>query len=125
MINQIRSAYDWKRNWIDQNNVVFGYSDSHQCCESFDWGVWDPVTRKKVAINPDGMPYHFVFKEGARTDEPCFEEIEFPEVLDVVHVTMEHDDDKKKRLVFECWCNHNGYYYHDFDFENKDEKPKQ
>ena len=42
----------------------------------------------------------------------------------VVHVTMEHDDDNTKRLVFECWCNHNGYYYHDFGFE-KMEKWKE
>lgn len=26
---------------------------------------------------------------------------------------------KARKLIFECWCNHNGYYYHDFRFKKK------
>ena len=118
MIRNIKIDHcPWKRNWIDQNNVVFGYSDQQDCCETFSWGVWNPETKVKVADDPDGMPYHFVFPDGVGIDEACFEDVEYPDVLDVVHVVMEHDEDRTKRLVFECWCNHNGYYYHDFSFE--------
>lgn len=120
MIKQIHINYcDWKENWIDHNNVVFGYS-KNQCCESFGWGVYDPITEKKVADDIDGLPYHFDFNSGAREFEPPYEYIEYPNVLDVVHVTLIHDKDATKRLVFECWCNHNGYYYHDFSFGKRE-----
>jgi hypothetical protein len=101
--------------------VVFGYDDNHQCCEDFGWLVFDPITGEKVADDIDGMPYHFDFTLGAREDEDPYVDIEYPDVLDVVHVTLVHDEDETKRLIFECWCNHNGYYYHDFSFE-KNEK---
>ena len=44
--NKITKNYD-KHNWIDQNNVVFGYDDDQQCCEHWGWGVFDPQTGKK------------------------------------------------------------------------------
>lgn len=118
MIKQIHMNYcDWKKNWIDHNNVVFGYSDIQCCCESWGWAVFDPVTKMKVADDMEGLPYHFDFTSGAREDEPEYEDIEYPDVLDVVHVTLIHDEDETKKLIFECWCNHNGYYYHNFSFE--------
>ena len=71
MIHEVKIAHcEWKRNWIDQNKVVFGYSDVQDCCESWGWGVYDPETKERVADSPDGMPYHFDFESGA-------EEIEF------------------------------------------------
>ena len=125
MIKQIcmkhDSWWDTKRNWIDHNNVVFGYSDDQQCCESFGWAVYDPITREKVADDIDGKPYHFDFESGANEDVVPYTDIEYPDVLDVVHVTLIHDEDKTKKLIFECWCNHNGYYYHDFSLK-KNEK---
>lgn len=122
MINQIHiERMPWKSNWIDHNNVVFGYEDSQHCCESFGWAVYDPITKEKVEDDIDGMPYHFDFASGAREGEEWYTDIEYPDVLDVVHVTLIHDEDETKKLIFECWCNHNGYYYHDFSFE-KNEK---
>lgn len=104
-----------KRNWIDQNNVVFGYDDYQQCCESWGWGVYDPETGEKVAEDPSGLPYHFDFEAGARADEArIFSDVR-PE--DTVQVTLVHDEDPTKRLIFECFNCHNGYYYHDFSFE--------
>lgn len=110
-----------KRNWIDHNNVVFGYDDRHECCESFGWAAFDPVTRVKVADDIDELPYHFDFTSGAREDEAPYEDIEYPDCLDVIHVTLVHDEDETDKLIFECWCNHNGYYYHDFSFEKTNE----
>ena len=113
-------AWREKRNWIDQNNVVFGYSDYRQCCEEYGWGVFNPKTRERVADDPDGMPYHFVFDDGAKEGDEAFSTIEGPDTcLNVVHVTMAPDDGEGDALVFECFCSHNGYYYHDFSFEDK------
>jgi hypothetical protein len=121
MIKQIKIEHlDWKENWIDHNNVVFGYSKYQCCCESFGCGVYDPVTKMKVADDMDGLPYHFDFTSSAREDESPYEYIEYPDVLDVAHVTLIHDEDETKKLIFECWCNHNGYYYHDFSFKKRE-----
>ena len=63
-----------KSNWIDQNNVVFGYDDYDICCEAWGYSVYDPITKEKISNDPDGMPYHFDFSTGARenTEEYFF-----------------------------------------------------
>lgn len=35
--NAITEQYG-KKNWIDQNLVVFGYYDRDHCCEAWGWG---------------------------------------------------------------------------------------
>ena len=122
MIRYIEIPGSGKHNWIDQNSVVFGYSDYQQCCEDWGWGVFDPSKKERIAEDPDGMPYHFVFEDGAKEGEAAFSDVDYPDVVDVVHVTLAHDEDESKRLVFECFCNHNGYYYHDFSFEKREPK---
>ena len=108
-----------KINWIDQNNVVFGYDDVRHCCEHCGWGVYNPRTRERVADSPDGLPYHFDFDAGAKeNDEEPFQ----GDVTDWVQVVLVSDDDPDKKLILECWCEHNGYYYHDFSFKKHDEK---
>ena len=119
--NKITSDYD-KINWIDQNNVVFGYDDYQQCCESWGWGVYDPETGEEVAEDPAGLPYHFDFEAGAREDEArIFSDVD---PYDTVQVTLVHDDDPKKKLIFECFNCHNGWYYHDFSFTRIEEGKK-
>ena len=135
MIREIKIQHlEWKKNWIDQNKVVFGYDDTQNCCEEWGWGVYDPETKEKVADSPDGLTYHFDFKSGA-------EELEFGDrnnydranmlygrdlecydldVLDVVRVKLLPDEvTDGKPLVFEAYTNHNGYYLHDFSFEKE------
>ena len=119
--NKITKDYG-KQNWIDQNNVVFGYDDYKKCCEHWGWGVYDPETGKKVAEDPAGLPYHFDFEAGADayplriyTDEATTNEVQ---------VTLVHDDDPKKKLIFECFNCHNGYYFHDFSFKRIEEEKK-
>lgn len=117
--NKITNDYG-KHNWIDQNNVVFGYDDYRQCCEYWGWGVYDRDTGEKVADDPNGLPYHFDFETGADA---------FPlriytdlETTNEVQVTLVHDDDPKKKLIFECFNCHNGYYFHDFSFKRIEEE---
>ena len=111
-----------KHNWIDQNNVVFGYDDYTHCCEYWGWGVYDPKTGEKVAEDPAGLPYHFDFEAGARENKGRIYTGEEP--TDTVQVTLVHDDDPKKTLIFECFNCHNGYYYHDFSFKRLEEEKK-
>ena len=131
MIREIKIQHlEWKKNWIDQNKVVFGYDDTQACCEEWGWGVYDPETREKVAESPDGMPYHFDFEGGAKTaqfdasdglGERFALRDEWIDQLDCVRVRLLPDDGTDgKPLVFEAYTNHNGYYLHDFSFE-KDE----
>ena len=135
MIREIKIPHcEWKRNWIDQNKVVFGYDDTQDCCESWGWGVYDPETKERVADSPDGLPYHFDFEGGS--EEIKFDSsisdvdrarmlygknFEYVDVLDVVRVKLLPDEGTDgKPLVFEAYTDHNGYYLHDFSFE-KDE----
>ena len=111
-----------KYNWIDQNNVVFGYDDYTQCCETWGWGVYDPKTGEKVADEPNGLPYHFDFEAGARENEGRIYTGENP--TDTVQVTLVHDDDPEKTLILECFNCHNGWYYHDFSFKRIEEEKK-
>ena len=111
-----------KHNWIDQNNVVFGYDDYTHCCETWGWGVYDPKTGEKVADEPNGLPYHFDFEAGARENEGRIYTGEDP--TDTVQVTLVHDDDPEKTLIFECFNYHNGWYYHDFSFKRLEEEKK-
>ena len=127
MIQDIGNKITWdndKINWIDQNNVVFGYDDYQECSEYWGWGVYDPETGEKVAEDPAGLPYHFDFEAGARADEPRIFSDEHPD--DTVQVTLVNDDDPTKTLIFECFNCHNGYYYHDFSFKRLEDmnKPK-
>lgn len=117
--NKIIRSYD-KFNWIDQNNVVFGYDAFQQCCEHFGWGVYDPETGQKVAEDPAGLPFHFDFEAGARENEARIFSEDSPE--DTVQVTLVHDDDPEKKLIFECFNCHNGYYYHNFSFMQIEEE---
>lgn len=114
-----------KQNWIDQNNIVFGFSDYLQCCEIFGWGVYDPITKEKVAEDPNGLPYHFDFASGAKENESVAYTFDkyFSSPDDWVQVVLVNDTDPNKRLVLECYNYHNGYYYHDFSFFHLKETP--
>lgn len=119
--NTITALYG-KHNWIDQNNIVFGFDNEERWSEDFGWGVYDPVTKEKVADEPDGLPYHFDFASGAKeNDSDAYrvnEDGDRPN--DWVQVELVNDTNPKKRLVFECYNYHNGYYYHDFSFFKKE-----
>ena len=68
MIYELTNRDIWpsKRNFIDQNNVVFGYDDQRSCCESYGMGVYDPATHALVAVSLADLPYHFDFTRGAQ-----------------------------------------------------------
>lgn len=133
MITEIKNSITEvfaKRNWIDHNNVVFGYDDTQSCCESWGWGVWNPRTKERVADSPNGMPYHFDLEAGATAieftdDLPKHEycnllygqDETYLDHLDVVRVNLIPDVGVAgDPLVFEAYTSHNGYYLHSFSF---------
>lgn len=126
--NAVTSQYG-KKNWIDQNLVVFGYSDTSCCCEEWGWGVYDPETKKKVADSPNGMPYHFSLSSGVDKQEFAYNsgndrrlafKDEVVDQLDCVRVTLLPDEGiEGKPLVFEAYTHHNGYYLHGFSFSDE------
>lgn len=106
------------------NNVVFEYDDYRQCCEYWDWGVYAPETGEKVADDPNGLPYHFDYVAGAIEDaERTYTDMQ-EYANETVQVTLVHDENPDKRLVFECFNCHNGWYYHDFSFKRLGEEKK-
>lgn len=136
MIKEIFIRGSYKANWIDQNNVVFGYDDWQHCCEDFGWGVFNrdgtPIDKEL-----DGLPYHFDFKAGALEHFPedwsrdaidgvltSMFGLEYVTYTpDVVVVKLNPDDNNGSPLYFICINYHNGYYYHDFSFgENRETK---
>lgn len=119
MITELTNKKIWqyKCNWIDQNNVVVGYDYIRQCCEVFGWGVYDKETRVRVADDPCGMPYHF----GAVCDYEQFEPQEFYEEPDLDQIELLPDDGKSPVLVFEFYNCHNGYYHHEFSVQKIEE----
>lgn len=126
MIHELTNLDVWptKRNFIDQNKVVFGYDNHQECCESWGMGVYDPETHKLVAESPAGLPYHFDFTRGAqdlrlnsrdRHKSFCFyHSEEYLEVLDVTQVYLLPDNGTDRELVLEAYTDHNGYYMHDY-----------
>lgn len=113
-----KKVWEWKSNWIDQNNVVVGYDDSQQCCEQFGWGVYDKDTRVWVADDPSGMPYHF----GSVCDYDQFVLLDPYESPDLDQIELLPDDGKSPVLVFEFHNCHNGYYHHDFSVKRMEVK---
>lgn len=134
MIKDIIIRGSYKANWIDQNNVVFGYDNEQQCCEDYMWGVFNR-DGTLIAKNPDGLPYHFDFKAGALTHfnedwstDAIYDVLTsmfglnyVTDTPDVVVVKLIPDDNNGFPLYFVCVNYHNGFYYHDFSFgENRE-----
>lgn len=102
-----------KVNWLDDQGVLVGFDNYQQCCEDFGFGVYDKESGKHVSDDLDGLPYHFAktYEEGA---EHAYCGVW---TADLFHVEMLPDDGKSPVLVLECYNDHNGYYYHNFEMK--------
>lgn len=113
MIKYIPVKGTCKSNWLDDRGVLVGFDDEQLCCEDFGWGVYEKESGKQVSKDPDGLPYHFAktYKANGKRaycgGDPA----------NLFQVNMFPDDDESPILVFECFNDHNGYYYHDFDMK--------
>lgn len=120
MIKYIQVKNSYKANWLDDRGVLVGFDVTSQCCEVFGYRVYEKESGKHVFDDPDGLPYHFAKTYETNTKmsrigivrEYCGDE-----AADLFQVDMLPDDGKGPVLVFECFNNHNGYYYHDFEMK--------
>lgn len=120
MIKYIQVKNSYKANWLDDQGVLVGFDVNSQCCEVFGYRVYEKESGKHVFDDPDGLPYHFAKTYETNTKmgrigivrEYCGDE-----AADLFQVDMLPDDGKGPVLVFECFNNHNGYYYHDFEMK--------
>ena len=100
-----------KSNWLDDRGVLVGFDDEQQCCEDFGWGVYEKESGTQVSKDPSGLPYHFAKTYEENVDRAyCGNNF-----ANLFQVDMFPDDGKSPILVFECYNDHNGYYYHDFN----------
>ena len=113
MIRYIPVKNSYKVNWLDDQGVLVGWDDEQQCCEDFGCGVYDKESGKRVSDDPNGLPYHFAKTYEENGNRAYCGDIE----ADRFQVEMFPDDGKGPVLVFECFNNHNGYYYHDFEMK--------
>ena len=111
MIKYIPIKGTSKSNWLDDRGVLVGFADRRQCCEDFGYGVYEKEGGKHVSDDPSDLPYHFAktYEENGGHDY-CGKN-----PRDLFQVEMFPDDGKSPVLVFECYNDHNGYYYHDFN----------
>ena len=138
MIKYIPVKNSYKVNWLDDQGVLVGWDDFQQCCEVFGHKVYEKESGKPVFDDPDGLPYHFAKSYETTTDEKNIDEMNSKNNIereycgdtnaDIFQVEMFPDDGNGPVLVFECFNNHNGYYYHDFemkvDFQENDRSGK-
>ena len=127
MIKYIPVKNSDKVNWLDDQGVLVGFDNYQQCCEDFGFGVYDKESGKHVRDDPDGLPYHFAKTYETTTDEKNIDEMNskkniersywYDGATDLFQVEMFPDDGNGPVLVFECFNNHNGYYYHDFEMK--------
>lgn len=111
MIKFIPVKGSCKANWLDDRGVLVGFDDEQQCCEDFGCGVYEKDSGKRVSNDPSGLPYHFAKTYKENEDRAyCGNNS-----ADLFQVDMFPDDGKSPILVFECYNDHNGYYYHDFN----------
>ena len=125
MIKYIQVKNSYKANWLDDRGVLVGFDAFQQCCEEFGYRVYEKESGKPVFDDPDGLPYHFAKTYETNTDETNTDEKNSKikraycgdPLIDLFQVEMFPDDGMGPVLVFECFNNHNGYYYHDFDMK--------
>lgn len=115
MIKYIPVKGSGKSNWLDDRGVLVGFDDNQQCCEKFGCGVYDKESGKRVCGDPSGLPYHFAKTFETNTKTSIEREYCGDPAADLFQVEMFPDDGKSPVLIFECFNNHNGYYYHDFN----------
>ena len=99
-----------KVNFIDENNVVLGYSLEQDCCEHADWFIADEPTFEIIdGTMPDLEDWVFDIK--------YFREFDLEWGGGIAIFRIIRGDEEKFIHLFNV---HNGYYAHGFDFSQGD-----
>ena len=107
---------DSKINFVDENDVLVGFSNKHSCCERFGWFYSKSAPRHfddrgQTITDPSLESYAFdrdYFREVAKSDESDCGGM----------VVFRLRDSCGSRSIYLCLYNsHNGYYSHGFTQE--------
>lgn len=97
---------DGKTNFVDENNVLVGYSNYQCCCEDFGY-----LFTRKIPKNSDCSTAEWLGEEFYRFDPEFFQHSG-----DMVHFKLHHVDDVEDIVYLTLYNYHNGYYSHGFIF---------
>jgi len=105
---------DNKYNFIDKNDVLVGFDNDQQCCESFGWFYSNsrPKSYDTAKITPKNL-------EAFNFDPDYVKTVNLGGERDGVTFRLENDEGNVLYLTLHNA--HNGYYSHGFTFENKNE----
>jgi hypothetical protein len=108
---------DWtqKVNFVDENNVVLGYSLAQNCCEKAGWFINNKPQRDILA---DSQASDFNLTD-YRFDTTFYDEFNLSSYDDrnvAVFRIVNINDDTDEKFIH-IYNEHNGYYSHGFDFQ--------
>ena len=123
---------DGKYNWVDENNILLGYSSSQDCCEWASWFVsaerheGPPTDDDGFAKREEDLPQELDWENWVFEQTFFYTNTESSALEDggiaVFRLRHKKAFDRKMYLhIFNC---HNGYYSHGFVFEGRHENPK-
>lgn len=99
---------DGKINFVDEQNVVVGFSNERSCCERFGWGLSDPGAPALPAEEPDGRDFPgWMF-------DPTYFKKGVPANYDGWYVIFRLVNGDQERFL-SLYNHHNGYYSHGFE----------
>lgn len=114
MIKFVNVPKSKKLNWLDQNNVVFGFDGEKAKSVITGMSVFN-LLGKRVAANPTDLPYHFSLAHQPKhvSTSEIFGKA-WSDVDDVLHVELLPDNAGDPALILECYNYSHGFYYIQF-----------
>jgi len=111
------NSFEYKINFIDENEVLLGYDYDSQCCENFGWFISDKIEENLInlEIEPDNIQ-EFVF------DTTFFEtgDLDLKDTYDEGRCVIFKLVNKEGYELFLHLFNiQNGYYSHGFKMDIK------
>lgn len=124
------TCWDNKVNFVDENNVYFGYDMSGQCCENYGWYINDEISLPKTWDEFDKIhknSYQNIEEINKELNDFVFDTSYFKEHIakpgqedffscSFIAITLRiiNKDRQKYIHVYNC---HDGYYAHGFEFK--------
>lgn len=112
------SGWSEKVNFVDENNVLVGYSMAQHCCEQADWFISDRIEKEiKDKKEFDLTNYKFDINFFVESSEGEYDELNIA-IFRLIN-------NKGSTLFLHLFNCHNGYYSHGFEFKNNNEIIKE
>jgi hypothetical protein len=113
-----------KVNFVDENNVLLGYSMSQNCCEDADWFIDDKPWMTRTPDNRQDYQKTEGY-DGWVFDTTYYQLIEDKEdIFDCGGMAIFKITKDGKEKFIHIFNHHNGYYSHGFEFKAGEEALK-